>query len=190
MSDLKKSEKMGIREYTIRGAGPTHMTLAACPCMRTPLAPPPTCLITMYSCRWEAFEEILKKPLPVTFRLHSLTKGGGGPGGEAQASALAMLRKELEKDLSKMKSIVSPVPWAPLSEGIYQVSVIPSFRYISVICALRSLLLYIRLSFDHSVATIPLHVPSVISWTASVCVSMFVCLCVCVWMCVCLCVRV
>ena len=181
---------MGILGHTIRGAGPTHMTLAACPCMRTPLAPPPSCLITMYTCRWEAFEEILKTPLPVTFRLHGLTKGGGGPGGEAQASALAMLRKELEKDLSKMKSIVSPVPWAPLSEGIYQVSVIPPFRYISVTYALRNLLLYIRLSFDQSVATIPLHAPSVISWTTSVCVSMCVSVCVCVSVCACVCVCV
>ena len=71
--------------------------------------------------QWAAFEDILDVPLPVTFRLHSLTAGGGGPQGGQLAEALAMLRAGLEEDLALLADIVRPVLWAP-DEGIYQVS--------------------------------------------------------------------
>jgi len=73
--------------------------------------------------QWDAFQAILSTPLPVTFRLHGLTQGGGGRDGEAQAFALALLRQELEKDLAKLHPLVSPVAWAPKAAGIYQAAV-------------------------------------------------------------------
>ena len=80
--------------------------------------------------QWAAFEDILDVPLPVTFRLHSLTAGGGGPQGRQLAEALAMLRAGLEEDLALLADIVRPVPWAP-DEGIYQVSSSCSFFALS-----------------------------------------------------------
>jgi 16S rRNA C967 or C1407 C5-methylase (RsmB/RsmF family) len=73
--------------------------------------------------KWQTFEETLNTPLPVTFRLHGFSDGGGGPGGREQGMALELLRTELEKEIDHLHPLVQCVDWAPKSAGIYQCAV-------------------------------------------------------------------
>ena len=71
--------------------------------------------------KWREFEACLNTSLPVTFRLHVHTQGGGGRDGAEQARAFSLLRAHLEQQLVALKASVQLVPWAPASAGIYQV---------------------------------------------------------------------
>ena len=82
--------------------------------------------------KWEAFEATLARPLPVTFRLHGFSEGGGGPEGKEQGMALEVLRKELEKEIAALRPLVHCVDWAPPSAGIYQCAV--DKRALSKVC--------------------------------------------------------
>jgi hypothetical protein len=63
---------------------------------------------------WDDFQAALGTPLPVTFRLHGPTQGGGGRDGEAQGYALALLREELEKVCAYARARAQPCPGACL----------------------------------------------------------------------------